>query len=182
MSFEISQNPKQARLAASLQERSEILNIRLVESNANCKEPLRENMLNRLPFSLAVKFRPETFEVVGRNLCVITRFNFKIISEKDKAELVVLSCLLEAEYALSEGFEPSPQQIKAFKDGPAIFNCWPYFREYVRNTVARMNYPPPTIPFLWIGTTRAARQEVLPSIPKKEQGQRKKTPKRRRTG
>jgi len=62
--------------------------------------------------------------------------------------VLIISCRLEVAYELAEGYEPTSEQIDAFRQGNAIFNCWPYFREYVQNSVARMNYPPVTIPFL----------------------------------
>jgi len=49
---------------------------------------------------------------------------------------------------LEESFQPSRDAINAFARGNVIFNSWPYFREYVQSTVSRMDYPPPTIPFL----------------------------------
>jgi hypothetical protein len=54
----------------------------------------------------------------------------------------------EASYELAEGYEPTSEQIEAFRQGNAIFNCWTYFREYVQSSVARMNFPSVTVPFL----------------------------------
>jgi hypothetical protein len=158
MSYTISQQPEQIKLAAALQQKSDISNISLIESVATCKAALTKNVL---PFSFAVEFQAEEIECEGANLRVTTRFSFKIINDKDKAEVISLRCLLGAEYTLAEGFQPSAEQIKAFKEGPAIFNCWPYFREYVQNTVVRMNYPPPTIPFLWLEVKKLAHAEAI---------------------
>ena len=65
-----------------------------------------------------------------------------------KQTVVSLECTYAVDYQLREGFEPSPKQVKAFKDGNVIFNCWPYFREYLQNSVQRMGFPPLVAPFL----------------------------------
>jgi hypothetical protein len=39
-----------------------------------------------------------------------------------------------------------------------IFNCWPYFREYLQSTVTRMNLLPLTVPLL----------RLLPKPPRKK--------------
>ena len=62
--------------------------------------------------------------------------------------LVRVECDYEVDYALREGFDLTPQHVKAFKDGNAIFNAWPYFREYLQNNLQRMGLPPLTAPFL----------------------------------
>ena len=70
-------------------------------------------------------------------------------SDDKKPEPVVLvECAYEVDYVLREGFEISSVHVKAFKDGNAIFNAWPYFREYLQNNLQRMGLPPLTAPFL----------------------------------
>jgi hypothetical protein len=65
-----------------------------------------------------------------------------------KHTIASLECTYAVDYQLREGFEPSPKQVKAFKDGNVIFNCWPYFREYLQESVQRMGFPPLVAPFL----------------------------------
>lgn len=38
------------------------------------------------------------------------------------------------------------ENFKAFADTNGIYNAWPYWREFVQNTIARMGLPPLTIP------------------------------------
>jgi hypothetical protein len=147
MSYSIVQDAE-VKFAVSLQRNAGIFSIRLIEANVKCKSPLTEYV--GVPYSFAAEFFPGDSECIGNNLSVSTRFSFRIIADKDKSEIIVLNCVMGAQYVLADGFQPSPEQLKAFKEGPAIFNCWPYFREYVQSTVVRMNYPPPTIPFLWL--------------------------------
>jgi hypothetical protein len=64
------------------------------------------------------------------------------------APVVTFECTYALDYELREGFEPSVKQVRAFKDGNVIFNCWPYFREYLQESIQRMGFPPVTAPFL----------------------------------
>ena len=68
--------------------------------------------------------------------------------EKKPDPVVLVECAYEVDYLLREGFEITPEHVKAFKDGNAIFNTWPYFREYLQNNLQRMGLPPLTAPFL----------------------------------
>jgi hypothetical protein len=61
---------------------------------------------------------------------------------------VSVECTFAVDYELQEGFQPSAMQVRAFKDGKVVFNCRPYFREYLQDSVQRMGFPPLTAPFL----------------------------------
>jgi hypothetical protein len=43
---------------------------------------------------------------------------------------------------------PSPEELEAFAQSNAVMNCWPYWRELVQTTVAKMNLPPLVVPLL----------------------------------
>ena len=144
MSYIIAQDDEQRKLSFSLQSQADIEAVSLVEATAKCKSKL-DNA--KYPLAFSVEFEPEDAKVEGRFMTVRVRFTFTV-TDKDKVDVIVVKCLLSADYELAAGFRPSRNAINAFKQGNAIFNCWPYFREYVQNTVVRMNYPPPTIPFL----------------------------------
>lgn len=65
-----------------------------------------------------------------------------------KEPVVSVNCEWEVEYKLREGFRLTPKHIRAFRTGNAIFNTWPYFREYLQENSVRMGYPPIVAPFL----------------------------------
>jgi hypothetical protein len=144
MSFTIEQDREQTRHAFSLQSRAEITEIRLIEASLFCKASVEEA---GFPLEFSIEFAPEGAVVEGGVLTVTVRYTFRITA-KSKADVVLIKCGLQAAYDLTDGYRPSTEEIEAFRTGNAVFNCWPYFREFVQNTVTRMNYPPPTIPFL----------------------------------
>ena len=85
--------------------------------------------------------------VAGQKLTAPVQFSFRVVDDKE-VEVVSVHCAIRADYELDKGYQPTPEEIEAFSESNAVFNCWPYFRELVQNTLARMNYPPLSIPFL----------------------------------
>ncbi len=62
-----------------------------------------------------------------------------------------IECAFSVDYVIQDSsYEPVPESISAFKDGNAIFNTWPYAREFVQNMCSRMAVMPPPLPFLRI--------------------------------
>jgi preprotein translocase subunit SecB len=59
----------------------------------------------------------------------------------------------------------------AFAQSNGLYNAWPYWREFVQNTVARMNLPPLTIPVFRLLPAKTKRSKA-----KKTREMRKKTP------
>lgn len=146
MSYTVSQSAEQTKLAISLQRKCDVDTIRLVEITAHSKMIFSTESY---PLAYAVDFGPDSSIVEGRTLRVSTLYRLKIL-DREKNDIVTIKCVIAADYLLQDGFVPSAEQIKAFQGGPAIHNCWPYFRECAQATVSKMNYPPLTLPFLWI--------------------------------
>lgn len=53
--------------------------------------------------------------------------------------------------------------VKSFAETNAVFNAWPYFREYVQSTTLRMGLPPLTVPLLKLD--RGGRPQGIGSDP-----------------
>lgn len=60
--------------------------------------------------------------------------------------------------------------FEAFSRSNGVYNAWPYWREFVQNTVARMNLPPLTIPVFRLLLPKAKRKKT------KKRKMKKKTP------
>jgi hypothetical protein len=98
-----------------------------------------------------VKFRAANFRRKVESIIFVVDFKFtaRCSNETTKPkDLIKVACKFEAEYHLKPEFDPTEAQIKAFHKGNVIFNCWPFFREFVQNSTVRMHMPPPPIPFL----------------------------------
>lgn len=95
-------------------------------------------------------------------------------SAEPPARLALVECAFDLDYELDDkSFQPSPESVTAFKDGNAVFNCWPYTREFVQNIAARMGLDLPPLPFLRIVPKQAASE---PHPPKEERTPRSKRP------
>jgi hypothetical protein len=184
MALFIEQNTEQARLAFSLQRRADIESIRMVEATANCRLK-REDVTFPLLFHL--KHQAEDVVLLGSKLTIPIRFGLKAVTADHRVPVIVVACRVEVDYNLYEGYTPTPEEIDAFKQGNAIFNCWTYFREYVQSTVARMNFPPLTLPFLRMVPKASAQAPAAPraieaSIAKTEQEPERKSKRRKLKG
>lgn len=82
-----------------------------------------------------------------KQIIVLVNFKFEgfSIGKPDKEIIGIVSEFLLT-YTIS-GFEGlTDKGIKEFGNLNGVFNAWPYWREFVQNTIARMNLPPLTIP------------------------------------
>jgi hypothetical protein len=111
-----------------------------------------------------MKHKASDARVVESRLIIPITFMFRAVTAEDKCDVVVVRSVMEATYEIEEGFVPTTEQITAFKDGNAVFNCWTYFREIVQSTVARMEYPPITLPFLRMVPKRVSVEQPPPAI------------------
>ena len=77
--------------------------------------------------------------------------NFFREGEEDSSSPVVW---IEASYELlyrvelNEGPGISENELNLFGEGTALFNVWPYFREFVQSSLCRMDLPPISLPLL----------------------------------
>lgn len=145
----IEQSKEQMHDAIALHTRATIRFIRLIQSSVWCDSGVEVDSPREVAFDL--NFRPFAFRARKDRLSIETDFRFVITAEVPaSAPIFKIECRFEAQYGLSEGFEPSEKQIEAFQAANAVFNCWPFFREYVQSTATRMSLPPPSVPFLRI--------------------------------
>ena len=145
MAIIIEQDKQQAQLAYRLQSRAEIDSIRIIEATFASKFSVEDVAF---PLDLALRHQAQEAVVTGTKLTIPIKFGIKATTEDNKTEVIVIACKVEVRYDLAEGYEPTSEEIEAFKQGNAIFNCWTYFREFVQSTLSRMNYPPIAVPFL----------------------------------
>jgi hypothetical protein len=156
----IEQNQDETRLAFEVNQNAAINRIRLARAKV-ASQALDEGP--KAPIAISFNFKSKPLDTPPNVLRLEIAFRMAGIEEKEdgkedaleknpddkKPETVVLvECAYEVDYVLREGFEITPEHVKAFKDGNAIFNAWPYFREYLQNNLQRMGLPPLTAPFL----------------------------------
>jgi hypothetical protein len=142
----ISQDPEDIAHAVKLQNKCELTNVTLRDSHASA-EGTQET--NAGPFSLRVTHTSTANAIVERVLRVQVRFHIECYDSAVPPGLLFnVQSAFDLDYRIEEGFEPTDESIGAFKDGNAVFNCWPYAREFVQSMTSRMGLTPPPLPLL----------------------------------
>jgi hypothetical protein len=179
MSLEIKQTREQFQHAGVLTKNTSIQNIRLLSSN--CRRINDDEYLANASESLQVEvfFKPTQLRVLDQRLFAEISFECKVVpvpndtsndtSFVGTTEVLRIECVLEAVYLLKGGYTPSAEERDAFHQGNAVFNCWPYFREFVQNSAGRMDFPPPPIPFLRVSLPKKdTEMPNRPNVPMKK--------------
>lgn len=156
----IEQTEQQAKLAFEVHRNSQLRRIRLASSSAEARAP--EDFPSP-PLTVSFRFRSSQVKGPEKTLRLLVHFHMDAKTEAQKAPPVRVDAAFEADYVLAEGFVPTAEHVKAFRAGNAIFNLWPYFREYLQTTLVRMALPPLTAPFLRLQPAYGGRRKIRAS-------------------
>ena len=125
----------------------EIEGVRLVEATAETKvrSPADTGAVDLLVNRTAgISERQE-----NGTFFVIATISTRLVPEEAKEEpLVSIETSFELQYHLPKGFRVDPQTLTTFAETNGIYNAWPYWREFVQSTLARMGLPPVVLPLL----------------------------------
>jgi hypothetical protein len=153
----IEQSKDQVNDAIGFHTHADIGSVRLTRAKIWSRERITQAAAHDFDFDIGFKPGSLASEQDG-SLFLETEFMFSISeSQKEESEssveqferrpLISIECCFETEYRFKD-YTPSDRQIEAFRSANAVFNCWPFFREFVRASVTRMDFPPPSVPFL----------------------------------
>jgi hypothetical protein len=149
MGFTITQGKDEVQAAHRFQINTELRGVQLLECSASTSEG-QAQLLDRL--CLGLKMEPSVLAVSEEEARIgvgITVFGDPEEAAEDAQQhLFEVVCRYALIYRLDEGYAPAQEQLDAFKDGNAVFHCWPYARELVQNLTMRMGLPIPPLPFL----------------------------------
>jgi hypothetical protein len=139
--------PNPMELAAPISARVTIQGIMLVESNLR-RTPDTLGTRSKLRVNIKVANVSYRIETESGKLIVLPTFELSAEREIDSEDPPFLS--IRASFALEYTVESindfGDENIRAFAETNGIFNAWPYWREYVQSTSARMGFPVMTIP------------------------------------
>jgi hypothetical protein len=111
------------------------------------------------PLSLEQDFRADA-KAEEQALRVLTHFDLALRAPegpgKKARELVRLKAGFALRYHLPAKHDLSPEHLEAFAQVNGAYNAWPYWRELVQSTLARMGLPPVTIPVFKVPRVEAA--------------------------
>jgi preprotein translocase subunit SecB len=150
--FTIFQTKEETDFAVAVNRNAQISDMRLARAKVSADSP--RNVLSApITVSMGVKAK----QVEGPTTQLLIEVSFRLTGSKKEdtsknKTVVYVECTFEVSYQLHPEFTPSAEQIKAFKDGNAIFNCWPYCRQYVQDMIQRTGYPSLILPLLRVQT------------------------------
>ena len=82
-----------------------------------------------------------------RALRIETAFKMEVRSAGEDEELQAeIQGTFELSYEIPDDESFSSDELEAFGEVNAVFNAWPYWRELVQASLARMSMPPLTVP------------------------------------
>ena len=152
--------PKQIKSARRLMTHSEIYSIRLLAARVECL-PFAGSLNSERKggqgeIHIAVPPPNAHGEMLpGNSLRVLVKY--RVLGKTGPGEassvLVRIVSTFELIYSLPEVIKPTPNEINAFCKTNAMLNSWPYWREFVQNTIVRTNMPPLTLPLFRLTPT-----------------------------
>lgn len=163
---------KEVELAGGVARNSELIGISMQKSTVDLVGIQRNISLKTKSGRLTLKLDYKNLKrgLDGDELWVEVQLGARVyFSDKKQASIAGhWSIVLRIEYKLLNNFRPEPAALKAFARTNALFNCWPYWREYCGNVIYRANLPALTLPLLHMGS------KVAPTESKKRKKQSKR--------
>ncbi len=156
-------------LAAAVSDKISIETVRLV--NSNCfQSPDASKGRHSLAIDCNVKFDVDKKKKL---ILVFPTFKLKAIpsGENKKAFDLFIEATFVLIYSAKSLTSLKSDNFKAFSNTNGIYNAWPYWREFVQNTIARMGLPPLTIPVFRLvapGTTKRKTKNEKSTTKKKK--------------
>lgn len=71
-------------------------------------------------------------------------------SSEPSQRLFQVNGTFEVCYRLHEGYAPTEEEKNSFSRATAVFNCWPYAREFFRDMTGRLGHNAPVLPLLHV--------------------------------
>lgn len=149
MGFNIQQTKEELQSSAIFQRNAELKGISLVECRCSADEALASAQgALRLNLKNESEARPVTEQTVNFIVKLTVRGQPADLPASAEAPALQVSGSFALSYQLKPGYEPKAEEMNAFKEGNAIFNCWPYFREFVQSMCSRMGLQITPVPLL----------------------------------
>jgi hypothetical protein len=126
----------------------ELRRVRLIEARVHALDPMPNPAESEIELDEQYDFTPTEggFEAVGR-------FRLRVRERKTKTEQGTVEVSFGFLYAsvVSPGVPDFAGFFEVFKEINLPINMWPFAREYIHNAMARMDWPPFTLPLRKVG-------------------------------
>ena len=144
----ISQTKEQIQALSALQANCEIQSITLLHctvTRGKAGSQFKE------PFSVKPALSNISHSRHGDSVVAEISFEYSAWDSSEPSErLFLVNCTFEVAYLLRNSYSPSNEETSSFSRGTAVFNCWPYAREFLRDITSRIGHQTPVLPLLRI--------------------------------
>lgn len=82
---------------------------------------------------------------------VRAEIDFGVMANEADQDAVSITAAFELTYKHPSDLDVADDVLQEFAEVNAVFNAWPYWREFVQSTMGRMNLPVITIPVFRLG-------------------------------
>jgi len=146
---QLSQTNEQIQALSALQANCEIHSVTLVSCSANKAKAAGGKF--KEPYSVRPVLSNVTPSCQDGFLIVEVSFEYSAWDASEPSErLFLVNCTFEVAYELHDDYCPTNEQIVSFGRGTAVFNCWPYAREFLQAITSRLGHQTPALPLLRI--------------------------------
>ena len=157
-SIQISQTNEQIKALSALHAHCELEGITLqtcTSTRAKAGSQFKE------PFSVKPALSNISQFLQGEFFIVEVSFEYTAWDSSEPPErLFLVTCTFEVAYRIRDGYTPAPEEQSSFSRGTAVFNCWPYAREFLRDITARLGHQTPVLPLLKITPKKVETPEL----------------------
>ena len=144
MQFVIEQDPARQKDRSEFIKHSELAAIRMLEFSASRPANLPESD----ELQLTMKHHASPAASPDGHQLIHVGLQVQAITGEPPVDLVDAEVMFELDYALNDGYHPTPAHVEAFIEGNAVLHCWPYFREFVQSATQRMGLTVPPLPMI----------------------------------
>lgn len=160
-SMQISQTKEQIKALSAFQDHCELEGITLQSSSST---RAKAGSQFKEPFAVKPALSNISSSLQGDFFVVEVSFEYTAWDSSEPSErLFLVNCTFEVAYRVRDTYVPSEEEKSSFSRGTAVFNCWPYAREFLRDVTARLGHQTPTLPLLRITPKKA---DPIPEPPK----------------
>jgi hypothetical protein len=155
----ISQTKEQISALRSFQDHCEIETV-LLQSCSALRAKAGSHFAE--PYSVKPSMSNVSFYQDGPSVVVEVSFDYSAWDSSEPSErLFQVNCTFEVCYRLREGYVPTEDEKSSFSRGTAVFNCWPYAREFFQDITSRLGQNAPILPLLRITPKQVPAQATL---------------------
>ena len=155
----LAQTQEQFSALRRFQDKCELETITLLACNATRGDAGADY---NAPYSIRPGVSNVSSSQSDRTFVVKISFDYDAWDASEPSQrLFQVNCTFEVAYKLREGYIPSDEEKTSFSRATAVFNCWPFAREFFRDMTNRLGHNAPVLPLLHV----IPKQTVVSSSP-----------------